>query len=202
MKLHRMELGFNGTNSYLVSDQDSTFIIDPGADGEKILAFIQEKNLEVDKIILTHGHFDHIGAVAYIQEKTGAKLFIHSEDKEYLMDGQKNLSYFTGDLIETVSPDSLLEEGDLIGNFRVIHSPGHTPGSICLYNEEEGILFSGDTIFKNGYGRTDFPGGDQQTLFNSIRKLLQLPDETIVLPGHGPSTTIAEFKRYISVNNF
>jgi glyoxylase-like metal-dependent hydrolase (beta-lactamase superfamily II) len=193
-----MELGFNGTNSYLVSDQDSTFIIDPGADGEKILAFIQEKNLEVDKIILTHGHFDHIGAVAYIQEKTGAKLFIHSEDKEYLMDGQKNLSYFTGDLIETVSPDSLLEEGDLIGNFRVIHSPGHTPGSICLYNEEEGILFSGDTIFKNGYGRTDFPGGDQQTLFNSIRKLLQLPDETIVLPGHGPSTTIAEFKRYIS----
>ncbi|HHU91958.1 MAG TPA: MBL fold metallo-hydrolase [Halanaerobiaceae bacterium] len=198
MKLHRMELGFNGTNSYLVSDQDSTFIIDPGADGEKILAFIQEKNLEVDKIILTHGHFDHIGAVAYIQEKTGAKLFIHSEDKEYLMDGQKNLSYFTGDLIETVSPDSLLEEGDLIGNFRVIHSPGHTPGSICLYNEEEGILFSGDTIFKNGYGRTDFPGGDQQTLFNSIRKLLQLPDETIVLPGHGPSTTIAEFKRYIS----
>lgn len=198
MKLHRMELGFNGTNSYLVSDQDSTFIIDPGADGEKIQAFIQEKNLEVDKIILTHGHFDHIGAVAYIQEKTGAKLFIHSEDKEYLMDGQKNLSYFTGDLIETVSPDSLLEEGDLIGNFRVIHSPGHTPGSICLYNEEEGILFSGDTIFKNGYGRTDFPGGDQQTLFNSIRKLLQLPDETIVLPGHGPSTTIAEFKRYIS----
>lgn len=198
MKLHRMELGFNGTNSYLVSDQDSTFIIDPGADGEKILAFIQEKNLEVDKIILTHGHFDHIGAVAYIQEKTGAKLFIHSEDKEYSMDGQKNLSYFTGDLIETVSPDSLLEEGDLIGNFRVIHSPGHTPGSICLYNEEEGILFSGDTIFKNGYGRTDFPGGDQQTLFNSIRKLLQLPDETIVLPGHGPSTTIAEFKRYIS----
>ena len=110
----------------------------------------------------------------------------------------KNLSYFTGDLIETVSPDSLLEEGDLIGNFRVIHSPGHTPGSICLYNEEEGILFSGDTIFKNGYGRTDFPGGDQQTLFNSIRKLLQLPDETMVLPGHGPSTTIAEFKRYIS----
>ncbi|MFI5358619.1 MAG: MBL fold metallo-hydrolase [Halanaerobiales bacterium] len=197
MKIYTIEVGFNGTNSYLVEDTDNCLLIDPGAEGEKILSVIQEKKLRPEKIILTHGHFDHIGAAEYLREKTGAKLFVHSEDKEYLMDEKKNLSFFTGDLIEPAIADNLMEEGDIIGKFRVIHTPGHTPGSICLYNEEEGLLFSGDTIFKNGYGRTDFPGGDLQALINSINKLLHLPDETLVYPGHGPSTTIAEFRRYI-----
>ena len=197
MKIYTIEVGFNGTNSYLVEDNDSCILIDPGADGEKILSLIQEENLTLEKIILTHGHFDHIGAVEYLREGTGAKIFVHSEDKEYLMDEKKNLSFFTGDLIEPFTADNLMEDGDMVGKFRVIHTPGHTPGSICLYNEDEGVLFSGDTIFKNGYGRTDFPGGDLQVLINSIKKLLELPADTVVYPGHGPATTIAEFRLYI-----
>lgn len=198
MEVYTIKVGPNITNCYLIEDEKKSYLIDPGEDGEKILSIIQEKELKLDKIILTHGHFDHIGGVKFLRERTGVEVYIHPEDKEYLLDGKKNLSYLTGEVIELLPVDGFLNEGDFFAKFRVIHTPGHTPGGISLYSVEDNLLFSGDTIFNNGYGRTDFPGGDLETLINSINKLLKLPDETIVYPGHGPTTTIREFKRYMS----
>lgn len=197
MEIYKIEVGMNLTNCYIFNDNKLCYIIDPGDEGEKILSFIKAKELDIKSIVLTHGHFDHIGAVDFLKKRLNVDICIHEDDSTYLSDVQLNLSCFTGNKI-CFFADSLLKEGDRIGRFKVISTPGHTPGSISLYNKEEGVLFSGDLIFSNGYGRTDFPGGNQNILFSSIDKIIQLPDNIIVYPGHGPKTTIGKFKKYIS----
>ena len=198
MEIYTIEVGMNLTNSYIVNDKKFSFLIDPGDDGERILSLIKDKELDIKSIVLTHGHFDHIGAVEFLKKELKVELCIHKDDNIYLADKKKNLSYFKGIEISLETADILLKEGDNIGGFRVLSTPGHTPGGISLYNQEEGILFSGDLIFRNAYGRTDLPGGDQNILFSSLEKIIQLPAETLVYPGHGPTTTIGEFKKYIS----
>lgn len=198
MEIATISVGMNGTNCYIVIYKENyCFVIDPGGEGEKILGYIENNHLKAEGIVLTHGHFDHIGAVDFLRDNLDIDVAVHKLDNAYLIDPQKNLSFMIGENIQLESADRLLAEGDEYYGFQVIATPGHTPGGISLYNESEGVLFSGDTIFERGYGRTDFPGANQGKLFKSIEKLLLLPEKTKIYPGHGGTTTIADFKRII-----
>ncbi len=184
-----------GTNTILVWDEDSkeAMLIDPGKTSSELYNEINKLGLKVKYLINTHGHADHIGGNAYFKRKFECPIMIHSNDQAMLLDSKKNLSAFMGDDIVSPQADILLNEGDVIkiGNssFTVIHTPGHTPGGISLYGE--GILISGDTLFQLSVGRTDFPGGSFASLESSIKeKLFILPDDTIVIPGHGGFTSI------------
>ncbi len=195
-------VGVNFTNCYLIGKKNSkAIVIDPGDEIDKIMALVEKNNVEVEKIINTHGHFDHISANNELKEKTNAEIYIHEKDKEALINPEKNLSTHLGqkNLVELKEADHILREGDTVEiedySFEVLHTPGHSPGSISLYDSNKKILISGDTIFSMGVGRTDFPGCSQEELINSIEnKLLTLPDETKVYPGHGQETTIGKFK--------
>ena len=195
------------TNCYLVgplecgaspSRTGEVIAIDPGGDADLILRLIESEGLTVTAIVNTHGHGDHIGANADLKARFDCPIMIHVADADFLTDPMLNLSGCFGE--ETaLSPaaDRLLQDGDEIEvgpvTFRVIHTPGHTPGGICLYTD--GRLFAGDTLFAGSVGRTDFPGGSMDHLITGIReKLLVLPDDTIVYPGHGPTTTIGDEK--------
>jgi glyoxylase-like metal-dependent hydrolase (beta-lactamase superfamily II) len=176
-------------------------IVDPGGDEDKILAEVEKMGLGVEYIIATHGHPDHVCGIRKIQEATGAKIVMHAADALFF--GKPEVrDYFSMLGLEPSPPaDIEVEEGDLITigeeNFKVLHTPGHTPGGICLYNPPD--LITGDTLFVGGLGRTDFPGGSDQELLTAIRtKLLVLPPETKVWPGHGyggRQSTIGEEKR-------
>ena len=190
-----------GVNCYVVSDADSGqgIIIDPGGNAEEILSYVRDAKIAVKAIINTHGHGDHIGANDAVREATGAPLLMHAADQYMLKDARANLSAFMGYQALSTPPDRLLAEGDEVafagGSFRVVHTPGHSPGGICLIGE--GAVFSGDTLFAESIGRCDFPGGSEIELVRSVReKLLPLPDETRVYPGHGPETTIGWERRY------
>lgn len=195
-------VGRNFTNCYLIGEKNkNAIIIDPGAEIDKIMAIINKNNTEVKKIIITHGHFDHISAVLKLKNRTKADIYIHKADRKALTDPKINLSTHLGsnNLITLKPADVLLKEGDIIEiqgyEFEVLHTPGHSPGGICLYDKGNKVLISGDTIFKMGVGRTDFPGCSQKELINSIEnKIINLPDETKVYPGHGQPTTIEKFK--------
>lgn len=197
-----MPVGQMGANCYIIGCEQTKegAVIDPGEEGRRIVAKAKELGLNIKSIILTHGHIDHIMAVDAVKEATGAQILIHREDAPMLVDGKKNMSYFMGSLKNYSAADVLLKDGDTIkvGNLelKVLHTPGHTPGGICLV--VEGKIISGDTLFEGSVGRSDFPGGSHDTLIASIKnKLMAYPDETKVYPGHGPSTTIG-FER---VNN-
>lgn len=185
------------TNCYLVYCDDTLdcAVIDPGAEAEKILPAILEAGLKPVVILNTHGHIDHIGANRDIKDRFGVPLGIHPLDRLLLEKAQElELSIFLG-AKESPLPDLMLEDGETIeiGHCRlgVIHTPGHTPGSVSF--RSEAVLFSGDTLFNGGVGRTDLPGGSARDLELSIREIiLPLPRETVVLPGHGPWTTIGE----------
>jgi glyoxylase-like metal-dependent hydrolase (beta-lactamase superfamily II) len=176
-------------------------IVDPGGDEDKILAEVEKMGVGVEYIIATHGHPDHVCGIRKIQEATGAKIVMHAADALFF--GKPEVrDYFSMLGLEPSPPvDIEVEEGDLITigeeNFKVLHTPGHTPGGICLYNPPD--LITGDTLFVGGLGRTDFPGGSDQELLTAIRtKLLVLPPETKVWPGHGyggRQSTIGEEKR-------
>lgn len=189
------------TNCYIVADElnGKGVIIDPGGDAGKILKTVERLGIEVSLVINTHGHFDHIMANKDVIKATGASLAIHMDDEALLRRGGG--LPFLGLIASSPPPDLYLKDGDevKIGSayLKVIHTPGHSPGSISLYYPEGGILFCGDVLFYMGVGRWDFPGGNYEVLMASIRnKLLTLPDETIVYPGHGPSTTIGQEKAH------
>lgn len=174
-------------------------VIDPGGEADKIVEMLDILEANVKYIYLTHCHGDHIGAVSEVKSKKGGKILIHRDDAEGLDDENINLSACInmGDI--ELEPDSRVDDGDLIHvgslEFRVIHTPGHTKGSTSLYCEKEGLLFSGDTLFRGTWGRTDLPTSSFVQIIDSItKKLLVLPDETIVYPGHGKSTLIKEEK--------
>lgn len=188
------------TNCYIVEDEESreTMVIDPGGEADKIIDMLD--TLGIDKlkyIYLTHCHGDHFGAILEVKAKKGGKVLIHREDAEGLYNPEISLTYYIGMADIELEADSRVDEGDIIhlGNleFKVIHTPGHTKGGTCLYCKEEGLLFSGDTLFKGTWGRTDLPTSSFPDIIESItKKLTILPDDTIVYPGHGRMTTIRE----------
>lgn len=203
MQVERFVLNSLATNCYVVFCDGEAVVVDPGAEAPEILEFLQENQLRVVAIVNTHGHCDHIRGNAWFLEKTGAPLLIHEADAAFLSDPELNLGPQVRLEAAPTKADRLLKEGDEVsvgsGCLRVIHTPGHTPGGICLYGP--GILLSGDTLFRSSVGRWDFPGSDEQALHRSLRKLAVLSPETIVYPGHGFSTTIArelEFNPFLN----
>lgn len=188
------------TNCYVVYCQDSLecAVVDPGAEADRIFQLIAIKSLKPALILNTHGHIDHIGANKDIKEKFNIPLYIHSADSTMLGNVQQSeMAAFLG-VVESPSPDHLLNDGDKIkigkSFLRVIHTPGHSPGSVSFLGD--GFLLSGDTLFFGGVGRTDLPGGSWKDMESSIKnKILTMPDEMIVLPGHGPFTTVGQEKR-------
>lgn len=194
-------VGAMGANCYLFSCSETkkAVIIDPGADGKRIYRWVLEKGLKVEYILITHGHVDHIGAVDDLRELLGDVLVgIHVDDAEMLTDARKNLSSYVGQGIALKKADLLLQDGQelVIGQERikVISTPGHSPGGVCFLCSEG--LFSGDTLFAGSIGRTDFPGGSMNQLLDGVKKkLLILPENTRVFPGHGEGTSIGEEKR-------
>ncbi len=177
-----------GTNCYILLDKG--ILIDPGGETDYILSAI--KDLTIKYIINTHGHIDHIAGNDKIREITGAELLISFQDSSMLSSPLLNISGFFGEELHFKAPTRTIKEGDRIEDILVLQTPGHTPGSISLVWNN--CIFCGDTIFSNGYGRCDLPGGNFKDLKNSIKKLLGFPDETILYPGHGDSTTIKKAK--------
>ena len=174
-------------------------VIDPGGDVAQILALLKQHDLQVVMVINTHGHFDHIGGNRQLLAATGADLLLHQADLQLLASSADHAAAFGLPAETSPAPQRLLEGGERLqlGELLVdvLHTPGHTPGGICLLINDQVIV--GDTLFAGSIGRTDLPGGDHQTLIESIReKLLVLPDETVAHPGHGPSTSIGREKLY------
>ena len=188
------------TNCYVCCNKDTKegFIVDPGDDFVKITNYINSMDMKVVAIILTHGHFDHIGAVDKLKERYDLTVYASEAEKDTITDTTKNLTSYFGEPF-TVTPDVYLKDGQEIEIagilMKMILTPGHTEGSCCYYLPNHGLLFSGDTLFQASRGRTDFPGGSDSQIINSNKtKLLVLPDETVVLPGHMDSTKI-EFEK-------
>ncbi|MDP2743584.1 MAG: MBL fold metallo-hydrolase [Dehalococcoidia bacterium] len=196
-----LEVGPLATDCYLVGCEATKkgIVIDPGDDAASILSHVRKLGLEVKLIVATHAHFDHIVAVREVQQATGADFAVHSAEVPLLRSyGTGTATSFGVTFQSPPPPDRLLSEGEVleIGDLRlkVLHTPGHSPGGICL--EGHGVVFTGDTLFNQGVGRTDAPGCSHEKLIESIRtRLMVLPDATVVLPGHGPRTTIGRERR-------
>ncbi|MBN2463818.1 MAG: MBL fold metallo-hydrolase [Dehalococcoidia bacterium] len=202
MILKSLVVGPVATNCYIVGSESSKrgIIIDPGAQAKLILKTVDDLGLKIPLIVVTHLHFDHVGALAAVKERTEAKFALHETEAGAGLGIFSRMlsSMMGGSFNQTPTPDRLLKDGDTIDidglHFTVLDTPGHSPGGISLYGH--GIVFSGDSLFNYGIGRTDFPGCSHEKLMDSIQnKLMTLPDETIVYPGHGPSTTIGEERR-------
>jgi hydroxyacylglutathione hydrolase len=182
-------------------------VVDPGADADVILKVLEKENLKAGFIAVTHPHVDHIGAVQAVRQATGAPLGMHRDAYAQMNEQAAAGRYMIGEVIDPpTQPDLFLDDGDELKvgelRFRVLYCPGHAAGHLCFYGEPSqalgrtGVVFTGDTLFQSGIGRFDMPGGDGRVLLQSIReKLLTLPDDTLVLPGHGPETTIGREKR-------
>ncbi len=205
MQIDRLVLGDFQTNCYVVrAEEKSTdcLIVDTGLDGRDLMTFLAERQLEPSAVALTHGHADHIVGLEAVRRKfPQIKVYIHELDGAMLTDAEINLSTLTGIPFTTEPADVLLTDGDVIQEaqitLKVLHTPGHTPGGVSFYVEREGVLFAGDTLFADGIGRTDFPGGNMAQLIQSIRtKLLVLPEETAVYPGHAMRTSIGREKAH------
>ena len=188
------------TNCYIVKDEitKEAMVIDPGGEAEKIIDMLDSLGInELKYIYLTHCHGDHFGAILELKAKKGGKVLIHRDDSEGLYNPSISLTYYIGMEDIELEADSRIDDRDIIhlGNYelQVIHTPGHTKGGTCLYCKEKGMMFSGDTLFKGTWGRTDLPTGSfSDIIFSITNKLMVLPDDTIVYPGHGNMTRIKE----------
>lgn len=205
MKIDCLILGEYQTNCYILRKSETAsecLIIDTGLDSSILVDFLKEQKLNPVSVVLTHGHADHIAAIPDLRENfPGIKVHIHKLDAEMLTKPKDNLSLLTGIVIKIEPADCLVEQGDTINTgwteLEVLHTPGHTAGGISLYSRQEGIVFTGDALFADSIGRTDFPGGNFEQLIKSIKeKLFVLADETICYPGHGLETTIGKEKAY------
>ncbi len=195
MDIYRSVVGIYGTNSYLLlwKNVNKAVVIDPGGEMNNIIQKIQQANVKLEYIILTHGHFDHILGLKDLKEKLGGRILIHRDDSEMLTDNSKNLSSLVGIPLDNVEADDVLDQETLKiagDNLRIIHTPGHTPGSICIVLGNK--IFSGDTLFQMSVGRTDLPGGNHSLLIKSIKeKLFTLDGDFDVYPGHGEYTMLS-----------
>ncbi len=194
MIVNRVVVGPFASNCYIVGAESNRegIIIDPGDNAKEILRIVNDSGLDIKLIVLTHGHIDHTGAVKEVKEATGAEVAIHTDDAKSLQE-QSLARMFGLSYPPPPPPDRLLTDGDSIDigdlHFSVLHTPGHSQGGICLLGG--GVVFSGDTLFNYSIGRYDLPGGSYSQLMDSIHtKLMVLPDDTIVYPGHGPETTV------------
>ncbi|WP_138159074.1 MBL fold metallo-hydrolase [Peptoniphilus catoniae] len=189
-KIIRLIVGSYQANCYVVFDEENrAIIIDPGAQSDYIRETIEHRDLKVDKIIVTHAHPDHFGAMEELSKYFKVKTYIGKHENEILKKRSSEIG-------KEVSADVLVRNGEEISfgenYFKVIKTPGHTPDGMCLLIDN--ILFSGDTLFRGSIGRTDFEGGDYKTMLNTLKNLMELPEDTLVLPGHGPETTIGDEK--------
>jgi len=201
MLITTLSVGPIGTNCYIIGCEETLegMIIDPGGHAGKILAAVQKMNLTIKYVVNTHAHFDHTTANKELIKATSALLVIHPDEVPILQAGG-GAQWFGFPADSSPEPGLLVNEGDTlqVGKlaFQVMHTPGHSPGHIILYEANENALFDGDMLFYRGIGRSDLPGGNHATLMRSIReKILTLPDETIVYSGHGPATTVGEEKQ-------
>lgn len=201
MRVEKFVTGIISTNCYLAVNEESNHavIIDPAACPPSLLRYLAEEEIVLDAVLLTHAHFDHIMGIDGILEKYQVPVYVHENDLEMLEDPQWNQSSvytagYTYSGAETVRDGQVLSLAGMC--FQVIHTPGHTPGGCCYYVEDADVLFSGDTLFQASVGRTDFPGSSMSALIRGIReKLMVLPDNTLVYPGHMGETTIGYEKQ-------
>lgn len=198
MQIITIITGTIGENCHIIFDErKNAMVIDPGDEANTLIKTISDNQLSVKAIVLTHGHYDHVGAVNELKAYTGASVVAHEEEKELIQNPNLSLGMFVDPAFPVPEVDSYVKEGDeiLAGDIslRVIHTPGHTQGGMCLYTD--GVLFSGDTVFYGTLGRWDFPTGDLSKLTHSIlHKIFLLPDSTVIYSGHGPATTVGEEK--------
>lgn len=197
MEITILTVGPVQTNCYIVNKEGGTscVVIDPGEEADKIASYVSKKGWKNEGILLTHGHFDHITGVSGLISKIGGKVYAYEGERDLMADSRQNGSVMMGYEL-ALEPEYLLRDGEVLHiadmDFKVIHTPGHTKGSCCFYQEEEKILFSGDTIFMESVGRTDFPTGNARELIDSVRnKVLTLPADVKIYPGHGPETSVS-----------
>ena len=204
MEIKMFYLGTMMSCAYLVWGEDKKAVLfDCGGENlEMVTAFVETHNLELTKVILTHGHYDHIAGINKILEyKSDVEIYIGEEDEAFLTNADLSLSaMLNGTAFKFAGKAITVKEGDMIGDFKVIDTPGHTRGSKCYYNEKEGVIFSGDTMFKESYGRFDLPTGNSKILFESMKKLCEYPADTKVYSGHTEVTTIEREKKFLTSN--
>lgn len=188
MDIRRIVCGAYAENAYIIDDK---YIVDPGDDFEALFRALPD----AQAIFLTHGHFDHMLAAGELQKAGGAQVYVHPKDAPMLTDAELCAYDAIASRLAMPKEINARDYPDEVCGFRVLHTPGHTPGSVCLYNEAEKALFSGDTLFRAGYGRYDLPGGSVRELIGSLDMLLALPEDTVVYPGHGDKTTIGDERR-------
>lgn len=202
MKINHYVVGMVQTNCYIVINDENKecFIIDPGAAGIQLAEIIKQDNLKPVAILLTHGHFDHAGGAADLAKEFDIKIYVHEAEEDTLHDPQKNVSWMVGEK-ESYDADVFLNDEEIITlagfEIKVLHTPGHTEGGCCYYISEEDVVFTGDTLFAQSVGRTDFPGGSMSQIVRSIREKLMtlnkagnLETDIMVYPGHNDPTTI------------
>ena len=188
MNITTIPLGLYQTNCYILAEGDRCLVIDPGEEAEKVLSFLTQQGLTLEAILLTHGHFDHVGAVKTLAAETDCRVFLCEEDLALPRTMTAGSLYYT----DHYRDGSSLSLAGM--PFEVLHTPGHTPGSVCLRFGKH--LFSGDTLFAGSCGRTDFPGSSPEDMVRSLKRLAALEDDLRVYPGHGEATTMGEEKRY------
>ena len=199
MIVQTLSVGPMQANCYVLGCEEtrSALVIDPGDEAARIICIINENKLQLELIVNTHGHVDHIVANEILKAHTSAQLCIHSADADMLVNPQKNLSFFIGTPVSSPAPDRILAHGDILEvgtlHIEVMHTPGHSQGSICLVGD--GCIFTGHLMFAGGIGRYDFPGSSYADLMDSLKKVMTLDDDLVVYPGHGPVTTIGDERR-------
>ena len=203
LKLSCLTVGKLAVNCWFLANEDTkeAVVFDPGDEPEKIAAYAEEKGWEIKAILLTHGHADHIGGADALRKRCGAFVCALREEESMLQNAKTNLSIFINRKSVTLTVDEPIKDGQelfLAGvALKALHTPGHTPGGCSYYCEEAGCVFSGDTLFRESVGRSDFPGGSMSQLVRSVKDILfALPEGTRVCPGHGEETTIAYEKKY------
>ena len=202
MRISKLVVGPVATNCYIVSDENTkeAFIIDPGAEPDRIIEKVKEIGVSVKAILLTHGHFAHISAVKEVKQAFDVDVYVGQEDADLMADMELNVSYMFG-MPYAARADKTLKDGEVLEiagfSIKVLFTPGHTKGGVCFYLQNENVAFSGDTLFQQSVGRTDFPTGSARVLSESIRnKLMTLPEDLQLFPGHGDSTTVGYEKTY------